>query len=648
MELNEQQKAAAEYNGVAQNLLVIAGAGCGKTRTIIARAAHLVKSGLNPSRILMLTFTNRAAKEMKERLSNDIGAAVHAINAGTFHSFCLKIMRKKMNKFNIKGLNIIDTDDQVSLLNIIRGKIIPKSEKKLNKRIPASKSLLNYYSYSRNTCVDFADYLYQMNISDDENDIGIMTKIISEYKKTKKDRAYLDYDDLLEIFAKMLQKDKKLCSAVCSLFDEVLVDEMQDTNPLQFSILKFFADNSVRLFCVGDPAQSIYKFRGAEFKHIYDFQNRLPDSEILNLSLNYRSSQEILDFANWLLDNSFYDYSNKLESFKGSNDRKITIADFRNKYDEAKWIVNYIINEKNHSDKQYRDFMILVRSAFSAKSIEAELIQNEIPYKFVGGLSFAKTAHIRDVLSLIRVVSAKFDELAWMRYLQLWQGIGPAKAGKIIDMILSAPDKTPLEILESFFGAVHPLIDSYKSCLDNVENVSLCIYKAVESLLPVLKDRYEKWNYRKNDLELLCSVAENYESLHHLIEAFTLDPITQSQLKQKSDESEVTLITVHSAKGTEADVCFIAQANPGVYPHIKSCGDLSSEEEERRILYVAITRAENELFITRTEEDVSFYYDLPAIGEDYFLNNLPENMVEFSEPECYCELSDYDKFDNQF
>jgi DNA helicase-2/ATP-dependent DNA helicase PcrA len=433
------------------------------------------------------------------------------------------------------------------------------------------------------------------------------------------------------------------------MFDEVLVDEMQDTNPLQFSILKFFADNSVRLFCVGDPAQSIYKFRGAEFKHIYDFQKKLQDSEVLNLSLNYRSSQEILDFANWLLDNSFYDYSNKLESVKGSSGKKVYVADFRNKYDEAKWIINYIVNEKNHSGRNYQDFMILVRSAFSAKAIEAELIQNEIPYKFVGGLSFAKTAHIRDVLSLVRAASAQFDELAWMRYLQLWQGIGPAKSGKIIDMILSSTSgKSALEILQGFFGTLHPIVKAYQSCLENIDNVSLCIYKAVEHLVPVLEERYEKWNYRKNDLELLCSVAGNYDTLHHLIEAFTLEPVTQSQLRQEDDESEVTLITVHSSKGTEADVCFIAQANQGIYPHVKSCGDLSSEEEERRILYVAVTRAKEELFITRTEEEFSFYYGNPALGEDYFLSNMPESMIEFHEPECYDDMPAYDEFDNQF
>jgi len=643
MELNKQQKAAAEYSGDSRNLLVVAGAGCGKTRTIIARVAHLVKSGKNPARILMLTFTNRAAKEMKERLKNDIGSSAYSIQAGTFHAFCLKTMHRMPAKFQISTSNIIDSDDQLSLMKIVLNKIIPKNKKELKKRIPTCKIILNYYSYSRNTCLDFNDYLNKMVSCVDENDITIIADIIKEYKNAKQKRNYLDYDDLLEIFANSLEKDVSLKNTVCSFFDEVLVDEMQDTNPLQFKILKHFSDAGIRLFCVGDPAQSIYKFRGAEFKHIYKFKKNLPESQQLKLSLNYRSTQEILDFANWLMDNSMYDYSNKLEAARKKLGEKTNIVDFRNKYEESRWIVEQIKNEQLENHRKFGDFMILVRTGFNAKNIEAELIQNEIPYRFIGGLSFAKSAHIRDVISLIRTAKRRYDELAWMRFLQLWESIGPAKAGKVIDVLFNANDQSPLEILNDFFGTLNPLVDAYAKCAENVDDVSECVSNAVEALMPVLEKKYEKWQYRKKDLELLCNVACNYKSVNHLIEAFTLDPISNSELKDKQEKDKVTLITVHSAKGTEAPICYIAQAGYGAFPHFKSCGDLELEEEERRILYVAITRAKDKLVVTRTVNDFETFSTnrTPAVGEDYFLEVLPDDFVEYMEESFFSDSPEY-------
>ena len=250
MELNDQQIKAATYQGEAKNILVPAGAGCGKTRTITARTVSLIQLGCDASKILMMTFTNRAAREMKARLKSEIGPVSNQVHAGTFHSFCLKAMSNVPKSFGVSGLNIIDSDDQKSLMTIVRNKYISKNEKDLNKEFPRAIELIKYYSYSRNTCQDPKKYLSK-NTDLNEHFISLCSNIFAEYQKAKIQRGYLDYDDLLEQFTIALEKKPKLKTVITKLFDEVLVDEMQDTNPLQFRILRHFSDEGVRLFLRG-------------------------------------------------------------------------------------------------------------------------------------------------------------------------------------------------------------------------------------------------------------------------------------------------------------------------------------------------------------------------------------------------------------
>ncbi len=634
MELNEQQKMAVEYSGDARNILVVAGAGCGKTRTIIARTLHLIKIGTSPSRVLMLTFTNRAAREMKSRMKSELGPAVAQIQAGTFHSFCLKIMGKIPKSFSISGLNIIDTDDQTALMTLIRGRHISKKEKELNKEFPKARDLLKYYSYSRNTCMDPKEYLLTRSELD-EKFVYLAEQLFNEYQEAKNARGYLDYDDLLERFAQALTEKPALKESVCRLFDEVLVDEMQDTNPLQFSILKHFSDQNVRLFCVGDPAQSIYKFRGAEFRQIYDFQQTFPESEVIQLSLNYRSYQEVLDLSNWLMERSPLDYLNTLQADRKQCGYKPLVVDFDNPFEEASWIADKILDRQSN-DIPFRHFMVLVRSGFDAKSIEAEFLHREIPYCFIGGISLTKSAHVRDVISLLRIARNSNDDLAWMRYLKLWPRLGEKTAERIINSFYDNSTATPMDILSAQMGSSDPGVTGYKQTLSAIGNPKNCVAEAVKALVPVLKDKYNKWNNRLKDLKLLITVAEKYNNLSEFIDAFTLEPMSSSELEKSESEDVVIMITVHSAKGTEAPICFVANAKQGTYPHLRSYGDLDSEEEERRILYVAMTRAQNELFITRSMSERSPFYsdNNPAVGEDYFLEAIPEQLIQ-NEIHCW-------------
>jgi len=627
VKLNPQQKAAAQYSGSAQNLLITAGAGCGKTRTIIARAVHLIRSGIDASRILMMTFTNRAAREMKNRLKSEVGPLSDKVQAGTFHAFCLKVMRKIPKSFEIQGLNIIDVDDQNALMSLVRSRVLSKKEKNLRKLLPNAANLIRYYSYCRNTCQDPTEYLSQ-HTDINETYIKLCSDMFAEYQKMKMKRGYLDFDDLLEVFGNILEQKTALRKNLARLFDECLVDEMQDTNPLQFKILQQFSKENVRLFCVGDPAQSIYKFRGAKFEHVYLFDEFFPNSEILMLSKNYRSYQEILDLSNWLLGRSPLDYKNRLIAYRGNTGRVPELIDFDSHFKEASWIADTIM-ERYESDIRFQDMMVLVRTVFDAKPIEAEFIQRQIPYVLIGGTSLMKSAHVRDVLALLRVVRNSYDDLAWMRYLQLWQGIGPKTAEKIVSAIDSSETKNVIEVLEAQLGSGHSGLIGYKSLLNPSLRPQMLVKSAIQTLSPILESRYDRWHLRQKDLELLATVAERYKSLVEFIDAFTLEPMTNSELDRLDAEDVVTLITVHSAKGTEAPICFVASAKPGTYPHVRSFGKLESEEEERRILYVAMTRAKNELFISRSTGHRSGFWvvNSPTEGEEYFLADVPENLV---------------------
>jgi len=625
--LNDQQKAAVQYNGNAQNLMVIAGAGCGKTRTIISRAAHLIKSGTDPARILMITFTNRAASEMKNRLKAEVGPVSKRVQAGTFHSFCLKIMRQVPKSFEIQGLNVIDMDDQISLMGLVRRRFLTNQEKKIRKVFPKPAELAKYYSYCRNVCQDPWEYLKTYTeLSEDY--INMCTAVFSKYQKAKETRGYLDFDDLLVRFGDVLSRKGRLRKEVTKLYDECLVDEMQDTNPSQFKILEQFAKEGVRLFCVGDPAQSIYGFRGANFEQIYSFDKVFKGSKTLPLSINYRSYQEILDLSNWLLNRSPFDFNSNLKADRGKCGYNPELHDFDSRYEEASWISEKIMERTEH-DIDYRDIMILVRTAYDAKPIEAELIHREIPYYFIGGTSLTKSAHVRDVLALLRIVRNPQDDLAWMRYLQLWPRIGAKTAENTIRSFYEPVVRSPVQILTELLGQDLPCVSAYKSMItcENIPNE--CVKNAVQCLSPIIESKYDKWENRKQDLQLLVKVSERYQDLSHFIDVFTLEPITSTQIKKLKNDDAVTLITVHSAKGTEAEICFVAGAKQGIYPHSRSYGDIGSEEEERRVLYVALTRAKNVLYITRSTDYRSGFYveNKPTKGEEYFLAEVPDDLV---------------------
>jgi DNA helicase-2/ATP-dependent DNA helicase PcrA len=627
MDLNTNQRLAAEYQGPAKHLLVLAGAGTGKTRTIIGRTIHLLKNNVPAKTIILLTFTRRSAAEMTHRLELEVGELSKGIFAGTFHRFCLDIMKTVPKSFGVESYTIIDRDDQLSLIKLIRGHILRDRDKK---NFPQAARILELYSYSRNTCVDTQEYLEKFTEYDDSLMDALM-QIFIMYEKRKKDRNYIDFDDILHIFLDVISKKGALLNKLKSLFTHILVDEMQDTNPLQWGILEKLA-NPAQLFCVGDDAQSIYAFRGADFQNVHSFKERMPDSDILKLDQNYRSTQEILDMANWLIDQSPLDYNRKLSAVRGTGNSPV-LCEFRNYFDEAAWYGNEI--QRRHSEgTPYTDFMVLVRTAYLARRIEAVFVEMNIPYRFIGGTQLMQSAHVRDLFSLLRVVINYRDELAWIRYLKMWPRVGDVTAAKAIEgIIIPEVAESGYQYLTTFFSGEGKIAEAVRDVRKNLAKPNKAINQALKYLVPMMSEKYDHWSARVQDLLLIERLSKRFSGLQEFIETYTLDPVYNKEHLPVVSDDAVTIITIHSAKGTEAPVCMIPQAVPGVYPHSRALGKADEIEEERRVLYVALTRAENELILTRAgETGRNIFFGGSGLGNkdhiNYFLTDLPAELIK--------------------
>lgn len=622
--LNAEQQRAVEYDGPARHLLVLAGAGTGKTTTIVQRVAHRVRTGTKPDRLLLLTFSRRAAKEMRGRLAAALGPVTDRLTIGTFHSFCWEVLSRIPKTFGIQATTVIDRDDATSLFTLARSERVEKGEKDF----PKAAQIADWHSYARNCMLPLADYLAEFT-EVPEDWARRVVAIAEAYTAKKRERHYIDYDDMLELLVRGLEKSEALRAQMRALYDEILVDEMQDTNPVQWRLLDLLRDPA-NLYCVGDDAQSIYAFRGADFRNVHAFTERVPDAAVLKLTENYRSTQEILDVSNWLLARSPLQYDKELRAARGRG-VKPRLLDFASKFDEAAWLANDL-RVRHEAGAHWHDHMILVRTAWTAKSIEAALVEADIPYTFIGGTSFLQAAHVKDVLSLLRASLNRLDELAWVRYLTLWPRIGDGKAGKVVRALAEQPDTSVFDVLMRELKGRDEIAEGLHLATAYATTPHAAIGAVSGHLEGVLATRYDRWESRKLDLRLLAQLGEKYTSLREFVETFTLDPISNSEAAKASEEDTVTLITVHSAKGTEAPVCYVAQAQAGLYPHTRSLGDLDREEEERRILYVALTRAQHELILTRASDEAvnvfQFGSTARAKGEGYFLEELPDALVD--------------------
>lgn len=621
-ELNPQQHAAATTQ--AQHCLVLAGAGCGKTKTIVARAAYLIEQGVPANQIQILTFTRRSASEIVARVELALGEQAKGLRASTFHTFCMYLLRRVPKAFGLEQFSIIDRDDQLMMFRLIRG----KDDKKNPNQLPKPQELCDLYSFARNTRQKLSDALEKQHPEyfafKDQ-----IAKIMQEYETRKRARSFLDYDDILAIVASALDQSEGLVDYVASICKHMLVDEMQDTNPLQWALLEPLKDQ-VCLFCVGDDAQSIYGFRGADFENIHRFNERVPNAQVYKLEKNYRSTQEILDLSNWLLDQSEIQYDKRLDAYRGEG-IKPRMHIFPNEFDEAKWIAIDIKERHYLQGHNWSDHMVLVRSSFAARHIEAACIAANVPYRFIGGMKLLETAHVKDLLSLLRVIANPLDDIAWMRFLTLWNGVGDVGASRLAQQLLLQPEfELIFNQLEQFGRIPVETLLMMKQMMVLKQEVQACVGLGIQAIEAQLAENYKKdWNRRQGDFELVKQLASKHGQLSEFLEEYVLDPVSISEIERQSDTDVVTLITIHSAKGTEQKVCYVANVTAGQYPHVRAQGDFDAVEEERRVLYVALTRAQNELILTKQNLNLWARDVVDEQGrkvESYFLNDLTRNL----------------------
>lgn len=623
--LNIRQRKAATLED--QHALVLAGAGSGKTKTIVARAEYLIENGVPAHRILILTFTRRAASEIVARVKSHLGERAARLQACTFHTWCMGLIRRAPMLFGAPKCSVIDRDDQVMLFKTLRGS--PKGEAA---QLPTAAQLCDIYSYARNTGQSLSKTLKRHY----PEYLGLkeaMIPILKGYEAKKESCHYLDYDDILDLVARAIQQSPEVCKWVARKYDHLLVDEMQDTNPLQWGLLDPLKDHCC-LFCVGDDAQSIYGFRGADFKNVHSFGERVPGAVVLKLNKNYRSAPEILDVANWLLDNSPLRYGKRLVAARGTGIRP-QLHNFSNEWEEGAWIARDVLQRRGQGDK-WSDHMILARTSHSAKAIESYLLAAEIPYRFIGGVKLLESAHVRDLLSLLRIVGNPRNEIALMRYLTLFPGVGEVTASRAIARMIQAGS---LDAAISTLQAEKKIPGDVIAALTKVNqyrtNVAKAIAIAVRMLGKVLERKYQhlEWPKRQGDFKLVAKLAEKHQSILGFIQEYLLDPIHSSMVERTESDDVVTVITIHSAKGAECKTCYVINVSPGAFPSSRAIGDQDEVEEERRVLYVALTRAKDHLIVTRQNNTTWTVtdHDGGRAAESYFLNNLPKGLfAEFS------------------
>jgi DNA helicase II / ATP-dependent DNA helicase PcrA len=491
------------------------------------------------------------------------------------------------------------------------------------------------YSLARNTLNSF-DSILQEHAPEAYKFKDYVAKIMLGYEEKKRERRYLDYDDILDIVAQQLESSADTRRWVASLYDHILIDEMQDTNPLQWKLISPLRDH-VTLYCVGDDAQSIYGFRGADFRNVHTFSTRVKDSVVLKLEDNYRSTQEILDVSNWLLTRSPLEYAKKLRAVRGTG-KKPHLHTFSNEFEEGNWIADDLLKRREEG-AEWRNHMILVRSAYAARALQASLLAKNIPYLFIGGVKLLESAHVRDLLSVLRLVANPRDEIGWMRFLTLWQGVGDVTASRVSDRIMSAEDLDEcLRVMSTEPKLPKTALGTVATVRDFQNDVANALSKAYSAMEDVLEAKYknQEWDKRKNDFSVVEKLAGKHSSILEFLEAYVLDPLYVTARRIGQDDTDVvTVITIHSAKGMEREVCYVLNVSPQAYPLSYVIGKPDKVEEERRVLYVALTRAKDELIVTRHCAAAGGGYTLWAQAEraagkerpeTYFLNSLPEDL----------------------
>lgn len=683
-ELNDEQFRVVTAKPQAS--LVVAGAGTGKTRAITYRVAYLIEHGVSPQRILLATFTNRAAKEMLRRVESLTGSQnVHRVWGGTFHRIANLILRRHAVSIGFdSNYSILDSEDARDLLNVCIDDAAIDTKKK---RFPKAEVVQSIISYANNTDLPIENVIigkypyFEMLTSQIE-------RVDAIYQSRKQERNVMDYDDLLLNLKRLLVEKKEIAALFAEQFQHILVDEYQDTNRLQAEIIDLLAVKHRNVMVVGDDAQSIFAWRGAEFTNIYEFPKRYPEAELYKLETNYRSTPEILGLANTSIACNRKQFPKMLTAVRQSRDVKPALVPCSDVEQQSAFVASRIL-ELRDEGTALEDIAVMYRSHYHSIELQLELTRRNIPYRVQSGVRFFEQAHIKDVISYLRIIVNPRDELAWKRVLKMIPGVGNATANRVYEAIMSEPpalaggeeharspslEKTsiaanspPANAGGSDFARLASVLHAgriratqpYKNFLvllemlvqqENRNNPA----KQIELILThgyeqYLQENYENADLRLEDLKGLAAYATRYKSTEDFLSELALlsterfkepQPLVGEEVVHGGEEDELlTLTSVHQAKGLEWKAVFIIWAAEGKFPSPRSLKEIESEEEERRLWYVAITRARDELYLTYPLMITDYNRQTVLQKPSRFVTECPADLFEIWNLEEESELA---------
>jgi DNA helicase-2/ATP-dependent DNA helicase PcrA len=597
-DLNEAQYEAA--TAVDGPLLIIAGAGTGKTRTLVYRVAHLIDQGIDPRSILLLTFTRRAAEEMIRRASILIDGRCNQVAGGTFHSFANLVLRVYGRHVALApSFTIMDRTDSEDVIQTIRSDMGLNTKEK---RFPRKQTVAEIFSMTHNkqtTLNDLLELEYP-HLVDVNYELAELQRRYVDFKQTK---SLVDYDDLLTKLRDLLADHKEVRERLSDTYRFIMVDEYQDTNHLQSQIVRLLAATHNNVAVVGDDAQSIYSFRGANFRNIMDFPSHFPGARIIKLEENYRSTQPILNVTNEIILRAKESYEKRLFTRKSVGVRP-KLVQAGSEQMQSQFVCQKILELREEGVPLW-DMAVLFRSSFHSFDLEIELVRHKIPFVKRGGFQFMETSHVKDLLAHLRVLANPQDAVSWNRILLLLDGVGPGASQKIIKWLLEGSH--PVERLRSYAakGKVAHGLRTLAQVLEEAaqaEQPSEQAQYLLQYYVPILKQNYpDDHPKRLRDMEHFQGVTERYRTLERLLSDMALEPPNDSiggVLAVDPDEGPLILSTIHSAKGLEFHSVFIIWALEGRFPSFYNTASTEDLEEERRLLYVAATRAKQNLFIS--------------------------------------------------
>src|SRR2546430_2765320 len=637
-ELNGQQLAAVTAQPGPQ--LTIAGAGSGKTRTLTYRVAYLLENGIDPRNILLLTFTNKAARQMLDRVANLLPIDASGIWGGTFHAIGNRMLRRHGSALGYQSsFTIMDREDQKDLINTVVASagIDPKEI-----RFPKGDVLAEIFSFVVNTETPMeklltAKFPYFLPL------LEKITDVHARYEKKKKATNSVDFDDLLEKTLTMLQKHENIASFYRRQFQFILVDEYQDTNKIQADFIDLLARENRNVMVVGDDAQSIYSWRGANFQNILEFPKRYPDAQVFKIEMNYRSVPEILTVANAAITANVDQFKKNLQPVRESNSVKPAIVALNDGSEQAQFIAQRIL-ELRDEDVDLNEIAVLYRAHYHAIELQLELSRRGIPYQITSGIRFFEQAHIKDVVPFLRLVANPRDEVAFKRMAKLLPGIGNRSA----ENLWSAWDKSLDERgeISSWSERLLPMNVSAKSkkhwtqlahTLDEIApgGQPNPPSEMITSVVEAIYDDYAKVNFtnyelRKEDLNQLAAFARQFKDVNEFLSQLALISNVDAEAapNQTADREAVNLSTVHQAKGLEFHTVFVIWLTEGMFPSSRSMDAREDLEEERRLFYVAITRAKEELYLAYPHMRLTGGYGDVFQRPSRFLKEIPNPLVE--------------------